>query len=351
MTNYPLVTVVVLCRNERTYIGMCLDSLLANDYPKDKLEILVVDGMSDDGTREIVQDYTCRYPLIKLVDNPKRITPTAMNIGVRNARGEAIAIVGAHSTYDEHYLSECVKHLYEYGADQAGGVALYIPRENTLVGRAIVAALAHPFGAGANVCYKVGAKEPIWVDVASFGCYRRDVFDRIGLFNEKLIHSQDIEMNLRLRRAGGKVLLVPTAVIRYYARSDFRSFCKHNFRNGVWTILPFLYSPIIPPVAWRHLVPLAFVLAILGSAALAVVWTSALWMLVSIAGVYATANVVASAQMTFREGDVRYLLIMPMIFVALHLGYGLGSLWALVKVLTHLVSGFSHRLGEGSRLC
>ena len=348
MTNYPLVTVVVLCRNERTHIGMCLDSLLANDYPKDRLEILVVDGMSDDGTREIVQDYTRRYPFIKLLDNLKRITPAAMNTGVRNARGEAIAIVGAHSTYDERYLSEYVKHLDEYGADEVGAVAEYIPRQNTLVGRAIVAVLAHPFGAGANIRYKVGAKEPTWVDTVSSGCYRRDVFDRIGLFNEKLVYSQDIEFNLRLRQAGGKILLIPTAVIRYYARSDFKSFCKHNFRNGLWAILPFVYSPIIP-VSWRHLVPLAFVIALLSSVAVAFVWPFGLWMLVGIASMYAIANVIASMEVAYRKGDIRYLLIMPLVFASLHLGYGLGSLWGLVKVLAHIMPRFGDKLEEEGR--
>ena len=149
MTSYPLVTVVILCRNERARIGACLDSLLANDYPKDRREILVVDGVSNDGTRDIVQNYSRRYPFIKSLDNPKRVIPTAMNIGVRNAGGEAITIVGAHSTYGEHYLSEWVKHLDEYGADEVGAVAQYIPRENTLLGRALVTVLVHPFGAGA----------------------------------------------------------------------------------------------------------------------------------------------------------------------------------------------------------
>lgn len=343
MIDCPLVTVVVLCRNECDYIGACLESLLANDYPKDRLEILVVDGMSDDGTRDIVRDFNRRYPLIKLVDNPKKITPAAMNTGVQNAKGEAIAIVGAHSTYNKRYLSEYIRHLKEYNADEVGAVAEYIPRQNTLVGWAIAAALAHPFGAGANVRYKVGAKEPVWVDTVSSGCYHRDVFNRIGLFNEKLVFSQDIEFNLRLRQAGGRILLVPTAVIRYYSRSGFNSFCRHNFRNGLWSILPFLYSPIIP-VSWRHLVPLAFVLALLGSAGLATVWSPALWVFIGTTAAYAMASVIASIQVAFAKRGLRYLLVMPAIFASLHLGYGLGSLLGVVKTLFHVASSRSSKL-------
>jgi GT2 family glycosyltransferase len=332
ITIYPLLTVVVLCRAERTHIGFCLGSLLANDYPKDRLEILVVDGMSNDGTRDIIQTYICRYPLIRLLDNPKLITPVAMNIGVRNARGEVIAIVGAHSTYDECYLSECVKHLVEYGADQVGAVAQYIPREKTLVGRAIVSVLTHPFGAGTNVGYKLGAKEPKWVDTVSSGCYHRDVFDRIGLFNEELIHSQDIEFNLRLRRAGGKILLVPTAVIRYYARSDLKSFWKHNFRNGVWVILPFLYSQIIP-VSLRHLVPLVFVTSLLGAILLGLLAKPFFWLSLVIIGSYILASLIGSFQIAWRERDIRYLIVTSFIFGMLHIGYGLGSLWGVFKLL------------------
>ncbi len=332
MTDYPLASVVIPCRNELDYIGVCLDSLLANDYPKDKMEILVIDGMSHDGTRNIVESYSRRYPFIKLLDNPKCITPVAMNIGIQSSNGEVIAIVGSHATYGEHYLSECVKNLYEYGADDVGAVAQYIPRENDLISKAIAIVLAHPFGAGANILYKAGVKNPTWVDTVSSGCYRRDVFDRIGYFNERLIHSQDYEFNLRLRKAGGKILLVPSAIIHYFVRSDIKSFCKHNFRNGLWVILPFIHSSIFP-VSWRHLIPLVFVSGLIFSVLLAAVLSLGLLFLTSICGIYLFACLTASMHVTIRKRDLRYFPIMPLVFGMLHIGYGLGSFCGVMKVL------------------
>jgi len=350
MTSFLFVTVIIPCRDECAHIAVCLDSLVANDYPANYLEILVVDGMSEDGTREIVQNYMQRYSFINLLDNPKRITPAAMNIGIRTAKGEVIALVGAHSIYDRHYLSECVKHLAEYSADEVGAVAKYISRKNTLVGQGIVMALAHPFGAGANIRYKVGATRPTWVDTVSSGCYRRDVFDRIGLFNEELIHSQDIEFNLRLKRKGGRILLVPTAKIEYHARSDIKSFSRHNFRNGLWAILPFIYSDVIP-ISWRHLLPLVFVLGLVSSAMLALMWPLGLWVLLGIVGGYSFANLIASAHIASRERNARYLWVMSAIFADLHLLYGLGSIWGVIKVIAYIASGNGRiKLGTPSSL-
>jgi glycosyltransferase involved in cell wall biosynthesis len=332
MTRFPLVTVVIPCRNEAAYIRQCLDSLLANEYPQDKLEILIVDGMSEDGTREIVAEYARRYPFARLLDNPKQITPVAMNIGILNAKGEVLAIIGAHSTYDRSYLSECVKHLEIYHADQVGAAAEYIPRDNTPVGRAIAICLRHRFGAGANVAYKIGIRKPAWVDTVSSGCYRRDVFDKVGLFNEDLVHSQDIEFNRRIRQAGGNILLTPTAVIRYYCRSDMRSFWKHNFHNGVWVILPFLYSTIMP-VSLRHLVPLGLVTTLLGSALLAFWHRAFLVVFLLSSAAYVLGNLLSSCQTAWEERDPRYLWIMPLVFGSLHFAYGLGSLWGFAKAI------------------
>jgi glycosyltransferase involved in cell wall biosynthesis len=343
LERFPLASAVVLCRNERQHIAACLDSLLAGDYPGGNFEILVVDGQSDDGTVEVVRRYAEADPRVRLVCNPKRTTPAAMNIGIRAARGQAVAIIGAHATYHPSYLSECVRHLFEYGADQAGAVARYLPGKDTLLARAIAAALHHPFGAGANIAYKNGAKYPIWVDTVSSGCYRREVFDRVGPFNEDLRHSQDIEWNQRLRRAGGRILLVPTAVIEYYVRSDWASFTRHNFRNGAWSILPFAYSDCVP-IRARHLVPLAFVAAVLGSLVAAGLTPAGRVLAAVVLGAYAAANLVASLFVAWRERKPSLLLVMPAVFAILHFTYGLGSLLALPRLLVR--PEFWRRLGS-----
>lgn len=345
----PVASVVVACRNERSHIAPCLDSLVRGQYPLDRLDIVVVDGMSSDGTREIVREYSTRFPCVQLVDNPRLVTPVAFNAGIRAARGEVVAIVGAHATYDPSYLLELVRHLLDYGADEVGAVATYLPRRDTVLSRAIVVALSHPFGAGANAAYKIGATKPQWVDTVSSGCYRRDVFDRIGFFDERLLHSQDIEFNGRLRRAGGKILLVPSARITYYARSELRDFLAHTFRNGLWVILPLLQTSE-SGMSWRHFVPVVFVLALLcGSVSWPLLGTLPI-LLVTIP--YVMASALASVGVVFRRLQPEYLLTLPPVFAALHLTYGLGSLWGIVRyalpaAARRLAPGFASRTRSG----
>ena len=177
----PLVSVVIPCRNESRFIGPCLDSILSGDFPHGQLEIIVVDGESTDDTRAVIEDYVRRFPFIHLLSNPERVTPYAMNIGIRYSQGEFIARMDAHSDIAPDYLIRCLEASRETGADNVGGVWRILPRDDTPVGHSIAIALSHPFGTG-NAHYKIGVAERRWVDTVPFGFYRRAVFDRIGLF-------------------------------------------------------------------------------------------------------------------------------------------------------------------------
>jgi glycosyltransferase involved in cell wall biosynthesis len=333
-----LVTILVPCRNEAKFIGPCLDSILANDYPIDRLEVFVIEGRSTDGTRKVVEDYVARNPHVFLVDNPKMITPTALNMGISRAKGEVIIWMSAHNRYCSNYISRSVECLQAYNADNVGGVIVTEPRDPTLMGRAIVAALSHIFGVGASY-FRIRRSQPTWVDTVFGGCYKKAVFDRIGLFNEALIRGQDMEFNIRLKKAGGKILLVPDIVSFYAARSDFGSFVKHNWTNGVWAVLPFAYSQVMP-VSWRHLVPMAFVLGLAGLGTLAIIWSPGGWLLAGALGAYAVATVAAAIHIAVREHDARLVPLMPLIFIALHLSYGSGSLWGAVKTVS-AICGFA----------
>ena len=331
MGELPFTSIIIPCRNEERFIGSCLDSIIANDYPKEKLEVLAVDGMSEDGTRAVIESYGGQFPWIRLIENRRKITPVALNIGIKNAKGEIIIWMSAHNRYEKGYISRCVESLNKYGADNVGGIMTTLPRIDNFTGRAIVASLSHRFGVG-NSYFRVQTDEPKWVDTVFGGCYRREVFERIGLFNENLVRGQDMEFNLRLKKVGGKTLLVPDIVSYYYARSDIKSFWKHNFTNGVWAILPFLYSPIMP-VSWRHLVPLIFITGLLGSTLLGFVWTPFLYLFLIIICSYALANLGASFQIALQKRNVKYFVVMPFVFGALHFSYGLGSLWGFLKAL------------------
>ena len=329
--NLPFISVIVPCRNEEKFIGGCLDSITGNDYPKDRLEVLVVEGMSEDGTLEIIKSYAQQYPFIKLLDNPEKVTPVGLNRGIRNARGSVIIWMSSHNFYEKDYIIRSIENLHKYSADNVGGIMKTLPREDTLLGRAIVASLSHRFGVW-NSYFRIHTSEPRWVDTVFGGCYRKEVFDRVGLFNENLVRGQDMEFNLRLKRAGGKTLLIPDIVSYYYARSDIKSFWEHNFTNGLWAVLPFSHSEIMP-VSWRHLVPLIFVTSLIGAAILGIFLTPFKWIFIAIVVSYLVANLAASLQIAWREQDLRYLVIMPFVFGTLHIGYGLGSLWGVLKLL------------------
>jgi glycosyltransferase involved in cell wall biosynthesis len=322
----PLVSVIIPCRNEIASIGRCLDSILASDYPR--FEVLIADGRSTDGTHELIEQCAARDPRVRLIDNPQLITPAALNRAIAAAQGEIIARIDAHAAIAPDYISRAVHHLESSGADNVGGSMRTIARSPGPFAPAIVAVLTHRFGVG-NSHFRVGTDQPRWVDTVFGGCWRRRVFDRIGLFNERLPRSQDMEFSLRLKAAGGKTLLAPEICSDYFARSDLASFWRHNFVNGEWAVLPFAYSDIIP-VRARHLIPLAFVTTL--AAALVLVPFSALPLAAAVFP-YAVANLAASIHAAIRERRASLIPLATVAFASLHLSYGLGSLSGLAKLV------------------
>jgi succinoglycan biosynthesis protein ExoA len=316
----PFVSVVIPCRNEARFLPRCLDSILSGDYPADRMEVLAVDGSSSDGTRECIRSYAQRDGRVRLVENPRGTTPAALNRGLDAARGEVIARVDAHAAVAREYLSRAVAHLESSGADNVGGIMRTLAQEDGPWAGAIVAALTHPFGVG-NSLFRTAARRGSAgrrrADTVFGGCWRREIFDRLGRFNERLERGQDMEFNLRLSRAGGKILLAPDVVSDYYARADLRGFWRHNWINGAWAVLPFAYSDGVP-VRWRHLMPLALLVGILVTP-----WAAA---------AYAAANLAASLQVAMAGKRWAHVARMPVVFASLHLVYGAGSLWGVARV-------------------
>ena len=329
MNDFPNVSIIVPCRNEEKFISKCLDSIIANDYSKERLEVLVVDGMSEDGTKEIVRGYTKQHPFIKVLDNPKKITPCAFNIGIKHSKAKVIMIMGSHATYENDYISKCVKYLDEYKADNVGGIWKILPREKTLVAKSIAFASSSIFGAG-NAYYRRGYSRGLrWVDTVFGGCYKKEVFKKIGLFNENLIRNQDLEFNLRLKKAGGKILLVPDIVTCYYPNSNLKDFFNHNFKDGFWVIYPLKFK--IKAFSWRHLIPLIFVSGLLGTVISGIFFPFFFWIFLIIIELYLLVNIYFSAKITIKKKDFRYLFLMPIAFACRHIGYGLGSIKGLIK--------------------
>lgn len=305
----PKVSILIPCRNEQDYITQCLRSLDNQDYPN--VELIIVDGMSTDNTiDEIANIHFERADIkAKAYFNPDKTMPHGVNIGISHAKGELIMICGAHSTYPADYVSKCVKVSRETGADNVGGrvVALiHDPFENRKFKAAICHALTSKFGT-AKIRYNPFAQE--YVDTVFGGCYRREVFDKIGMFNTDLTHTQDLEFNYRLRKAGGMIICDYNIESYWEPRQQksWKAFAEKAFIDGQWVILPVLYCET--PITLRHLVPLAFVLTLPLS-----IWP------------YMILNLINSQK--FRPW---YLLSIA--FFTLHMFYGAGSVWGCFKVI------------------
>jgi glycosyltransferase involved in cell wall biosynthesis len=324
----PAVSLVVPCRNEAGYIEHCLASLLAMDYPADRLEILVADGLSDDGTQEIVRRIMTGKPAVRLLENPARITSAALNRGIAAATGDVIFIIGAHSQYPAHYVRRLVEHLGASGADVVGGVCVTEPGSNTPMARAIATALSHPFGVG-NSHFRIGAEAARWVDTVPFGGYRRQVFEQFGSFDEELIRNQDDEFNLRILKGGGRLLLVPDVVSQYYARPSLRQVARMFYQYG-------LYKPLVARklgrvMTLRQLIPSLFVAAVALSAVFAL-WSTAGRVLLGVVLLsYFVADVAASLAASAR-GRCSWLHLTAT-FPVVHVSYGLGFLVGALRLL------------------
>jgi len=320
------VSVVIPCREEKKYIAQALKSILANDYPQDRLELLVVDGMSTDGTREIVTEFSRIYPLIKVFDNPKKIPASALNIGIAQAKGDIIMRMDSHSTYPPNYISSLVEWQDKTGAENVGGVWRTLPGGDSAMARAIALGMSHPFGVG-NVYFRIGASSPRWVDSVPFGCYPREVFEEIGLFDEDLVRNQDDEFNLRLKKKGGRILMVPDLVIDYYARENLSKLWRMYYQYG------YFKASVARKLGWvlslRHFIPSLFVLALTGSFLLS--WWSPLLggLGILILAIYLLADAIFAWRAGRRQG-ITVTACLAIVFPTLHFGYGIGFLKGLV---------------------
>ncbi len=329
-TKFSSVSVIIPCRNEERLISKCLDSIIANDYPKDRLEILVVEGRSEDRTREILKEYAKQYSYLRILDNPKKITPVALNIGIKESKGRIILMMGAHASYEKDYISKCVKYLSEYKADNVGGVTKTILSKNSIIARSIAMVLSHPFGTGDSY-FRKGSQKFRWVDTVFGGCYRREIFNKIGLYNENLARNQDMEFNLRLKRAGGKILLAPDIINYYYPSFNFLGeFFYKNFKDGFW--ITYTLKFIKTPLCLRHYIPLIFISSVLIIGLLGFFIPFFFWLFSFIISLYLVISFYFSFKIFKKEKDIRFLFSVPLVFAARHIGYGLGSVFGIFNI-------------------
>ncbi len=321
----PFVSVIMPIRNEADYIERAIKSVLDNDYAAEKMEILVVDGMSDDGTRQMVEKLARAYSRVRMLDNPKRIVPTAMNIGIKAARGDLFIRVDGHAEIPADFVTRSVECLREQpDAWVVGGCIETVAGDYT--GRAIASAMRSPVGVG-NSKFRLGDYEG-WVDTLAFGTHHKWIVEEIGYFDEELVRNQDDEFNLRIILAGGKIWMSKSIRSTYFSRGSLRTLWRQYFQYGFWRMRTLQKHR--RPATFRQLVPLFLVLSLLSLGLAGFLWKPFRTLLAVEAGLY-LLGLAAGALDVGRRSGWRFAPISPLVFAILHFAYGLGSLWGGIR--------------------
>ena len=329
ITHY--VTLICPIYNEEKYIEACVGSILTQDYPQDKIEVLFIDGGSTDSTREIISVYSSKYPFIKLLTNKFQTTPYALNMGIKESKGDVIMRIDGHSEYPADYISLLVYNLYHLSADNVGGILNTLPAKDTTVCHAIAIASSHPFGVG-NSYFRIGIDKVLEVDTVPFGCFRRELFDKIGMFDEYLTRNQDDEFNARIIQNGGKIYIIPSLVINYVARDSISKMAQMYYQYGLFK--PLVNKKMGSPTTLRQFFPALFVLGIIVGAILSLLSSILSLIYFSVLGLYGLISVLSSTIAAVRSKDWKLIAILPVIFLIIHFNYGWGYLRGLYNVLT-----------------
>ncbi|RLD63043.1 MAG: glycosyltransferase family 2 protein [Bacteroidetes bacterium] len=325
------VSVIIPCRNEKEYIEQCVKSLVDNDYPKDNLEIIIVDGNSNDGTIDIINELIAKYPFIRIINNPKQITPVALNLGIKNANFEYVMIAGAHALYSSNYISSLVDNIKKLSADGVGGMLITKVKNETYKSMSIAAVLSNKLGVG-NSLFRIGVKNAQLVDTVPFGLYKKELFKKVGYYDERLIRNHDIELSKRMIAAGCKIYLIPDLYCTYYARETFHDIAKNNYRNGYWNILTTYYTKSFHSLSIRHFVPLVFLLSLIFPVIFSFFFSSVwIYLFFVLFLLYNFFLIIASFLENNKKTKFKYLFFA---FYILHFSYGMGSFIALFRIKT-----------------
>jgi glycosyltransferase involved in cell wall biosynthesis len=320
----PIVSIICPIRNEENYISLCIDSILEQTIQQDRIEIIVVDGMSIDRTRSILKSYCMRLANIKLFDNEKLRVTTGFNIGLINARGDIIIRVDGHAKLASLYIEKCISYLKKTGADCVGGVIESI--NNTKSGKAIALAMSSKFGVG-NSYFRTSQKEG-YVDTVAFGAYKRDVFNRIGILDEELIGADDDEFNYRLRHSGGRIYMTPEIRASYYTRSDFKKLWHQYFGYGFWKVRVMQkHFKMMQP---RQFIPALFILFLICTSIGTIYSYISLYLFLLILFCYLATSLIAVIMLALKNSSGLLIRIF-FSFIILHFSYGTGFLWGQIK--------------------
>ena len=328
----PFVSVVMPIRNEEPFIANSLGSILNQDYAKDHLEIILIDGMSEDGTREEIQALlqsrqgSVDQPEIKIINNPRKIVSAGLNLAIRQARGEIIVRMDGHSVAGSHYISNAVRTIMDNKeVENVGGTIRAVGRG--YLGKSIALAMSSWVGAG-NSKFRISKSEQ-FVDTVPFGTYRKETLLRIGMFDESYVRHQDYELNYRLRKNGGKILLTPKIQTDYYVRNNLKSLWKQYFQYGIGKGKLLRSHP--DSLRIHHMAPSLLVIFFVLAPILAFVAPEIRSVLLACFVAYAALLLIAALSLSLSRQRIKHFPVLPLTFFFLHTGYGCGSLIGFFK--------------------
>jgi len=327
-----VISILIPTYNEERYVSDCLRSIVAFEIPRgEEIEVLVVDGMSTDRTRELARGVGVGDPRIRVLENPERVQSCALNIGIIEARGEWVMRLDAHAKYPPDYLARCYEAARQTGAENVGGICITQPGGVGYEAHLVQALTTHRFGVG-NSGFRTGARAG-FRDTVPFGFFRRDVFQRIGLFDERLVRTQDFEFNSRLRASGGRIWLDPAIQSSYFNLGSLRAFLRKQLRMQgpycayLWHLAPYAFAP-------RHGVTAAFAAFLWVGLGLGVVFPALAWPYLCVLALYAALALGAAVQQAVRYRDVRHVFALPVAFFLFHMSHGTGVLTGLARIAT-----------------
>jgi glycosyltransferase involved in cell wall biosynthesis len=322
------VSLVCPVYNEEKHIAQCLDSILGQTY-SGNIEILLVDGFSSDRTRKIIHSYCLKHSNIILLNNPIRFTPVSLNIGVKQARGEYVIRIDAHSIYPNNYIETLIHSFIQLNADNVGCVIKTLPATNSIKCRSIAYVLSHPFGVG-NSYFRIGTSQILKVDTVPFGCFKRSLFEKIGLFDEELLVNQDDEFNSRIIKNGGEIYLLPDISVNYLARDSIYKTIRMFYQYGLYK--PLVNSKIGATTTIRQIFPLLFLLGICLGPFIGLFYSTIFFLYFFILFLYFFIAIYFSIN-SLNKIRERVVLYMPILFFMVHISYGYGYLLGQIKVL------------------
>jgi len=322
------ISIIIPCYNEELYISNCIDSIISSEYPIDQMELILVDGMSTDKTYELIEGYCQQYSFIKVFKNKKRIVSYALNLGIMHATGDYIVRLDAHCLYPKNYLSRLVEEAIRLKADNVGGLCRTLPADTNAVSQAIAIGFSHPLGVG-NSLFRIGCDSIQEVDTVPFGCFPRNLFNRIGNFDVELVRNQDDEFNARIRKNGGKIFIIPDLVIDYFARNSLRKSYLMFYQYGLFK--PLVNKKIGGPASVRQFIPLLFVVFLITGVFFSFFSPLVLDLTIVLMFSYLLVTLIVAFKKSVEYSNFLLMFLLPMVFFSIHFGYGWGYIRGIFK--------------------